>query len=76
MDDGKDFDSQEEEGEHEMEENLSGSESDIPDLSDEEEDFDDRYQPDPFLCRREATLLCLVRKTYKERVIVFFNEKA
>jgi hypothetical protein len=31
--------------------------------------------PDPYLIRREATLLNLVLKSFKKRVIVFFNEK-
>jgi ATP-dependent RNA helicase DDX27 len=35
----------------------------------------DKYQIDPFLVRREATLLCLVRRGFHQRVIVFFNEK-
>lgn len=35
----------------------------------------DKYQMDPFLVRREATLLCLVRRGFHQRVIVFFNEK-
>ena len=35
----------------------------------------DKYQMDPFLVRREATLLCLVRRGFHKRVIVFFNEK-
>lgn len=30
---------------------------------------------DPYLIRREATLLTLVLKSFKKRVIVFFNEK-
>jgi len=71
-DDGKDFDS--EEGEASMEEKIESSEEE----SEEEEDInakEDRYQMDPFVCRREATLLCLVKKTFKERCIVFFNEK-
>jgi hypothetical protein len=31
--------------------------------------------PDPYLIRREATLLNIVLKSFKKRVIVFFNEK-
>jgi hypothetical protein len=31
--------------------------------------------PDPYLIRREATLLHLCLKSFKKRVIIFFNEK-
>ena len=40
-----------------------------------EEDVPDKYQMDPFLVRREATLLLLALKAFNKRVIVFFNEK-
>lgn len=35
----------------------------------------DKYTIDPFLVRREATLLTLVRRAFHQRVIIFFNEK-
>ncbi|CDW79227.1 rna helicase [Stylonychia lemnae] len=34
------------------------------------------HKLDPYLIRREATLLNLVKKHFKQRVIIFFNEKA
>jgi len=37
--------------------------------------FPDCYQMDPFLVRREATLLHLCLKSFQNRVIVFFNTK-
>ena len=40
-----------------------------------EDDVPDKYQMDPFLVRREATLLLLALKAFNKRVIVFFNEK-
>ena len=35
----------------------------------------DKYKINPFLIRRESTLLLLAMKAFKKRVIVFFNEK-
>ena len=35
----------------------------------------DNYWMDPFLVRREATLLQVVNRGFNKRVIVFFNEK-
>lgn len=55
-------------GEEEMSE-ASDSEEVVP-----VDDFD-KYTIDPFLVRREATLLTLVKRGFRERVIVFFNEK-
>jgi len=34
-----------------------------------------KYDIDPFLVRREASLLTLIRRGFYKRVIVFFNEK-
>ena len=36
---------------------------------------EDRYQMDPFLVRREATLILLARRAFNRRTIIFFNEK-
>ena len=36
---------------------------------------EDHYRMDPFLVRRESTLLLLVLKSFRERVIIFCNEK-
>jgi len=81
MDDGKtplkDSESEldddvDEEGEAEMSEGDSEVEEEAP-LA-EQDDFD-KYTIDPFLVRREATLLTLVKRGFRERVIVFFNEK-
>ena len=41
----------------------------------EERVFEDRYRMDPLLVRRESTLLLLCLKSFKKRVIIFFNEK-
>lgn len=85
MDDGKtplseaeqdNEDAKSEEGEDEMGEI---GEEEMSEASDSEEvvpvdDFD-KYTIDPFLVRREATLLTLVKRGFRERVIVFFNEK-
>lgn len=43
--------------------------------ADEIEEVVDRYQMDPFLVRREATLILLAKKGFNKRTIVFFNEK-
>lgn len=43
--------------------------------ADEVEEIVDRYQMDPFLVRREATLILLAKKGFNKRTIVFFNEK-
>jgi hypothetical protein len=79
-----DFDSEAEYG-HEVGEYVSSSEEESS--SEDEKDKDkkkdepvlheipDNYIMDSFLVRREAVLLCLVRKTFTKRVIVFFNEK-
>ena len=66
-----------EEGEQSMDEDLSDLEEEEEEEAEEEpkEDLFDKYTVDPFLVRREATLLCLVRRAFHERVIVFFNEK-
>jgi superfamily II DNA or RNA helicase len=36
---------------------------------------EDLYTVDPFMVRREATLLQLVRRQFNQRCIIFFNEK-
>lgn len=64
-----------EEGEASMEESLEDSMSeDVAAAAGDEEEFD-AYTIDPFLVRREATLLTLVNRGFHKRVIVFFNEK-
>lgn len=41
----------------------------------EEKVIEDRYQIDPFLVRREASLILLAKKGFNKRTIIFFNEK-
>lgn len=41
----------------------------------EEPEYFDRYRMDPLLVRRESTLVLLCLKAFKQRVIIFFNEK-
>ena len=43
--------------------------------SEQEAMVHDNYTVDAFQVRREATLLCLVKRAFQKRVIVFFNEK-
>jgi hypothetical protein len=80
-----DFDSEAEYG-HEVGEYVSSSEEEESSSEDEKDkdkkkdepvlhEIPDNYIMDSFLVRREAVLLCLVRKTFTKRVIVFFNEK-
>ena len=69
-----------EQGESEMEEaeDEMSENSDISEPAEEapaENDAFDKYTIDPFLVRREAALLTLVKRGFRERVIVFFNEK-
>ena len=47
----------------------------MPESDEEEDDVVDHYRMDPFLVRREATLLLLLLKSFGKRVIVFCNEK-
>jgi hypothetical protein len=72
-----DFDSEEEYGQEVGEYVSSSEEEDSESGAEEEEEPEvpDNYIMDNFLIRREAVLLCLVRKTFTRRVIVFFNEK-
>ena len=62
-------DDMEEMGEDEMSPSEASEEQEAP-----VDDFD-KYTIDPFLVRREATLLTLVKRGFRERCIVFFNEK-
>ena len=50
-------------------------EESLEDVEEEYEDLFDKYTIDPFLVRREATLLTLVKRGFHKRVIIFFNEK-
>ena len=88
MDDGKIRDESESDSEasNQDDEELSESEQESGDdnqKSDDEasseksvkEDAFDKYTIDPFLVRREATLLTLVKRAFHQRVIIFFNEK-
>lgn len=81
-DSGSDEDS---EGEHE---NTYDDEDDEGDDEPSADDASDKPQKkkkktskpreaklDPYLLRREATLMNLVTKHFKDRVIIFFNEK-
>lgn len=52
-----------------------GEEPEVAEADEEIEVEEDRYQMDPFLVRREATLILLARKAFNRRTIVFFNEK-
>jgi hypothetical protein len=62
-------DDMEEMGEDELSESEASESEEAP-----VDDFD-KYTIDPFLVRREATLLTLVKRGFRERCIVFFNEK-
>lgn len=62
-------DDMEEMGEDELSESEASEAEEAP-----VDDFD-KYTIDPFLVRREATLLTLVKRGFRERCIVFFNEK-
>lgn len=51
-----------------MSDEADEHETDLPEI-------EDRYQMDPFLVRREATLILLATRAFHKRTIVFFNEK-
>jgi len=66
-----------EQGEDEMSESDSSSEEEQEAATEKDpmpaHGF--KYDIDPFLVRREASLLTLIRRGFYKRVIVFFNEK-
>jgi hypothetical protein len=66
----------EEQGEDEMSEADSDDEQ-KPATTENQDTLESKfkYDIDPFLVRREASLLCLIRRGFYKRVIVFFNEK-
>ena len=54
------------------------SDAELEQMSSEDiDDLPENYQAliDPFVVRREASLLTLIRRGFLKRVIVFFNEK-
>jgi len=62
-------DDMEEMGDDELSESEASESEEVP------VDNFDKYTIDPLLVRREATLLTLVKRGFRERCIVFFNEK-
>jgi len=64
-----------EQGEDEMSESDSSSEEEAATEKDPMPAHGFKYDIDPFLVRREASLLTLIRRGFYKRVIVFFNEK-
>lgn len=58
-----------EKGDQSMSESANESETELPEAP------VDRYQMDPFLVRREATLILLATRAFHKRTIIFFNEK-
>ena len=51
------------------------SQSRLTGEDEDEVEEEDHYRMDPFLVRRESTLLLLVLRSFRERVIIFCNEK-
>jgi len=64
-----------EQGEDEMSESDLSSEEEAATEKDPMPAHGFKYDIDPFLVRREASLLTLIRRGFYKRVIVFFNEK-
>ena len=64
-----------EQGEDEMSESDSSSSEEAATERDPMPAHGFKYDIDPFLVRREASLLTLIRRGFYKRVIVFFNEK-
>lgn len=60
---------------YEFEKPNESEPSDKEETAVDEAEIEDRYQMDPFLVRREASLILLAKKAFNKRTIVFFNEK-
>lgn len=65
----------EKEGEDRPAKPTKSKQQEAKDEPSEDEEVVDHYRIDPFLVRREATLLLLALKSFGQRVIIFCNEK-